>query len=298
MRDVLAAFVDRHTELSRFCEMLDNDEKPIMIVWGDDGIGKSSFLARLIHECASRKLRKAEVFASKSRFNSYLEILRKIRDDLGPELFPNFTGLVNYLFPNPLQPRAPIKIEIGGGAISVLERARLENVTIHGDVAGIIIKDCMINVPDPNLNIPPQDRMNLLTAEFLKDLAPIVQNEMLVVLVDDIQEFTDETYKWLWAGIISALEEGRLKNIRFVLCGRTKPQLERAAALRVKEAPLQPLGLSDIEMYLERSGHVAEGRDIVARMLLAGSKGIPLEVALQLDSYFQLFPDKRVRVNG
>jgi hypothetical protein len=293
MRDVLAAFVDRHVELSRFCEMLENDEKPIMIVWGDDGIGKSSLLARLIHECASRKLRKAEVFVSKSRFNSYLEILRKIRDDLGPELFPNFTRLVNVLFPDPLQPRAPIKIEISG-AQSVLERARLENVTIHGDVAAVIIKDNMFNTLDPNLNIPLQDRMNLLTAQFLKDLAPIVQNEMLVVLFDDIQELTDETYKWLWAGIISELEEGRLKNIRFVLCGRTKPQLEGAAALSVKEAPLQPLGLSDIEMYLERSRHVAEGRDIVARMLLAGSKGIPLEVAKQLDIYFQLFPDKRV----
>jgi len=176
MRDVLAAFVDRQAELGRFCEMLENDEKPIMIVWGDDGIGKSSLLLRLIHECASRKLRKAEVFASKTRFNTYLEILRKIRDDLGPELFPNFTQLVNCLFPNPLQPRAPIKIDIGGGAQSVLERAKLENVTIHGDVAGVIIKDFMINVPDPSMNIPLQDRMNLLTTEFLKDLAPIVQN--------------------------------------------------------------------------------------------------------------------------
>ena len=298
MRDVLAAFVDRQAELGRFCEMLESDEKPIMIVWGDDGIGKSSLLLRLIHECASRKLRKAEVFASRTRFNTYLEILRKIRDDLGPELFPNFTQLVNCLFPNPLQPRAPIKIDIGGGAQSVLERAKLENVTIHGDVAGVIIKDFMINVPDPSMNIPLQDRMNLLTTEFLKDLAPIVQNEMLVVLFDDIQELTDETYKWLWEGIISALEEGRLKNIRFVLCGRAKPQLEGAAVLSVKEAPLQPLGLSDVENYLERIGHVEEGRLAAAQMLWAASGGVPLKVAKAVDSYFEFFKDKRVRVNG
>jgi hypothetical protein len=277
--------------------MLESDEKPIMIVWGEDGIGKSSFLARLIHECASRKLRKAEVFVSRSRFNSYLEILRKIRDDLGPELFPNFTGLVNVLFPDPLQPRAPIKIEISG-AQSVLERARLENVTIHGDVAAVIIKDNMFNTLDPNLNIPLQDRMNLLTAQFLKDLAPVVQNEMLVVLFDDIQELTDETYKWLWAGIISALDEGGLKNIRFVLCGRTKPQLEGAAALSVKEAPLQPLGLPDVENYLERIGHVEDGRLAAAQMLWAASGGVPLKVALAADSYFEFFKDKRVRVNG
>jgi hypothetical protein len=298
MRDVLAAFVDRHVELGRFCEMLENDEKPIMIVWGDDGIGKSSFLARLIHECATRKLRKAEVFVSKIRFNTYLDILRKIRDDLGPEFFPNFTQLVNSLFPSPLQPPVPIKIEISGGALSVLELAKLENVTIHGDVAAVIIKDNMINAPDPNKDILPQDRMNLLTAKFLEDLAPVVQNEMLVVLFDDIQELTEETYKWLWEGIISALEGGRLKNIRFVLCGRTKPQLEGNAALSVKEAPLQPLALPDVENYLERSGHVAEGLKPVAEMLWAASNGIPYNIALQLDGYFQRFPHKRVRVNG
>jgi len=298
MRDVLAAFVDRHDELSRFCEMLDTDEKPIMLVWGEDGIGKSSLLARLIHECGSRNLRKTEVFVSKSRFNGYLEILRKIRDDLGPDLFPNFTQLVNYIFPDPRQARAPVKIEVGGGAQSVLERAQLQNVTVHGDIAGIIIKDCMINVPDPTLNIPPQDRMNLLTAEFLKDLAPVVENNMLVVLFDDIQELTDETYKWLWEGIISAVDEGRLKKVRFVLCGRAKPPLEGAAALSVKEAPLQPLGVTDVEDYLERSGHIAEGRADAAKMLWAASGGVPLKVALTVDSYFQVFKDKRVRADG
>lgn len=277
--------------------MLENDEKPIMIVWGDDGIGKSSLLTRLVHECAVRKLRKVEVFVGKDRFNTYLEILRKVRDDIGPERFPNFTTLVNHFFPDPRDAARPIKIDISG-AQSVLDQAKLKNVTIHGDVAGVIIKDCNITVPDPNLNISPRDRTNLLTEEFLKDLAPIVQQEMVIVLFDDIQELTDETYKWLWAGVISGLEEGRLKNIRFVLCGRSKPQLEGAAALSVKESALQPLGLPDVELYLERSGHVPEGRADAAKMLWAASGGVPLRVAIALDSYFEVFRDKRTRVNG
>ncbi len=89
-----------------------------------------------------------------------------------------------------------------------------------------------------------------------------------------------------------------MKNIRFVLCGRAKPQLEGAAVLSVKEAPLQPLGLSDVENYLDRIGHVEEGRLAAAQMLWAASGGVPLKVAKAVDSYFEFFKDKRVRVNG
>src|SRR5438128_4585401 len=180
MRDVLAAFVDRQAELGRFCEMLGSDDRPIMVVWGDDGIGKSSLLARLIGECANRKVRWVEVFVTKDRYNTYLKILRKVRDALGPAVFPNFTYMVNYFFPDPRQPRPPIEIKVSG-AQSVLERAQLENVTIHGDVAGVIIRDCDINMPDPNLDVSPSDRMNYLTDEFLKDLVPLVEKEMVVV---------------------------------------------------------------------------------------------------------------------
>ena len=55
----LAEFVDRTSEMDRFCRMLQTGEKPVMIVSGDSGCGKSSLLARMVHECSLRSRRKA-----------------------------------------------------------------------------------------------------------------------------------------------------------------------------------------------------------------------------------------------
>jgi hypothetical protein len=301
MRDVLAAFVDRQAELGRFCEMLENDEKPIMLVWGDDGIGKSSLLQRLIHECSTRKLRKAEILATKDRFNTWLKIMRKVRDDLGAEFFPKFTQLVNYFFPDPAQalPMPAININVSG-AQSVLERAKLENVTIGGDVTGVMVKDLMINVPRQDMHISPRDQLVYLTDAFVENLAPLVEDQMLVILFDDVQELTAETYAWLWEELVGAATSGKLKNVRFVVCGQTKPELKGDARMMVKEAPLGPLAVDDVDLYLMRSGLRAEAneRRVIAEWLHSDTDGIPLEVATQVDAYFQKHPDRRVPVNG
>jgi hypothetical protein len=301
MRDVLATFVDRQAELGRFCEMLESDEKPIMLVWGDDGIGKSSLLARLIHECSTRKLRKAEVFATKDRFNTSLKIMRKVRDDLGAEFFPKFTQLVNDFFPDPAQPLPMPAININvSGAQSVFEDAKVENVRIGGDVAVVTIKDNMFNVPRQDMDISPRDQLIHLTDAFVENLAPLVQDQMLVILFDDVQELTYETYAWLWEELVRAVSSGKLKNVRFVLCGETKPELKGDARMMVKEAPLGPLAVDDVDLYLMRSGLRAEPneRRAIAEWLHLGTDGIPLEVAMRVDAFFQKHPDKRVPVNG
>jgi hypothetical protein len=308
MRDVLATFVDRKTELSRFCEMLESDEKPVMVVWGDLGMGKSSLLARLIHECSVRNLRKAEVFVTRDRFNTYLKIMRKVRDDLGAKFFPKFTQLVNFFFPEdptlPL-PAPTINLNLGGtGAQSVLEQAKIENSTIRGSIANVIvegdivIKDFMSNDPRRDMNVTPEqqsERMVILTDAFIENLTPLLKDEKLVIFFDDIQELTAETNTWLWGELVRALKTGKMQNARLVLCGQAKPQLEGDAAMFVKEAPLKPLEVPDIVQYLERSRLRAEERASTAETLFAMTDGIPSRVAIGLDSIFEKFPDKKER---
>ncbi len=299
MRDVLTAFVDRKAELARFRETLESEEKPIMLVWGEDGIGKSSLLARLIHDCSGRKLQKAEIFSTKDRFNNYLKIMRKMRDDLGAESFPHFTRTVNAFYPDPTQPAPPPTININvSGTQNVLERAALENVQVGGDIAGVLVKDLMVNIPRHDLSLPPREQMIRLTDDFIKDLAPIVAERLVVVFFDDIQEWSEETWEWLWEELVGALRSGKLRNVRLVLCGREKPPLDRDAARIMKEGALEPLGLTDIESYLEKSGVREAERALTAKLLLATSKGIPLTLAIQLDAILEQNSEIRVLADG
>ncbi len=83
----LASFVDWVTEMDHFREMLETREKPIMAVWGDAGLGKTSLFYRMIHECAVRKLRKSEVVWTDTRNHTYVDVMSKIRDDVGVDHF-------------------------------------------------------------------------------------------------------------------------------------------------------------------------------------------------------------------
>src|SRR4051812_12560582 len=94
----LAQFVDREGELKNFCRMLDDDTypRPIMILWGDGGMGKTSLLLRMVHECSLRDLTKAEIIWNDTRSHDYVAVMRKIRDDIGARRFIEFTNLVNF----------------------------------------------------------------------------------------------------------------------------------------------------------------------------------------------------------
>src|SRR5437899_1373873 len=133
-----------------FCNMLDVDDVSIMVVTGDGGIGKSSLLARMMHECAQRKLRRADVVWTETRSHDYLAIMRKIRDDVGVESFHAFTDLVNYF----TVPRYELSINVTGvRSIEVARGAAIEGSTV-GDIAGVIIKDSMLTIPRTDMAIP------------------------------------------------------------------------------------------------------------------------------------------------
>ena len=109
-----AEFVDRTDKMELFCRMLESDEKHIMSVWGDAGMGKTSLRLRMVHECAQRKLRKAEVECGGTRTTGYLAIMRKIRDDVGLEYFNPFSDYVNFLTDPNYQPKISLNINVQG----------------------------------------------------------------------------------------------------------------------------------------------------------------------------------------
>lgn len=278
----LAEFVDRREEMQRFCDLLDGEDKLIMLISGDSGLGKSSLFARMVHECGQRKLKKAEVVWSDTRPHDYMAVMRKIRDDLGPDLFKPFTDLINYF----TVPQYTLKIDVQG-SVRVGEGLQVNDSTV-GDVAGVVIKDSMIVVPRNDMAVPEAERLVQLTERFLEVFATAFANERLVVFFDTVEKMSESTSAWVWGELLKAVLNGRLTNVRFVLCGIKHPELDRDMERIVEQAELGPLGHADIVEYLALRG-VDEGlRADLADMLLGPTEGKPNHLAMRVDSYLKL----------
>ena len=284
----LAEFVDRIDEVERFCRMLESDEKHVMIVWGDAGMGKTSLRLRMVHECAQRQLRKAEVECGGTRTTGYQGIMRKIRDDVGLQYFNAFSDYVNFLTTPDYQPRISLNVSVQGmGSVDVARGAQISGAKV-GDIAGLVIKDNMLVLPRTDIAVPEEERMMRLTDRFIEGLSAALNEGMLVVFLDAVEKMSLTDGRWLWEELLLAMREGRLTGIKFVLCAQDRPQLDRDWRIFVEEAELQPLALEHIEAYLEKRGVEEAQREALAIMLLGNTKGKISLIAEQVDSFLAL----------
>lgn len=283
----LAQFVDREDEMRRFSAMLDTGEKPVMVVWGDSGCGKSSLLARMIHECALRKLRKAEVVWSPTRNHDYLAVMRKIRDDIGVEYFSKFSDLANFFYDRDYERHYNLKVNIEAGAgMNVATDAQFGNAQV-GNIAGVIIKDSNIVIPRDDLAVPEEERMARLTDQFLQDLAGALEDGEVVVFFDAIEKMTEKTEAWVWGELLDAVAKGTLGNIRFVLCGQKPPEIGDWLWM-VETAELGPLGPEHIAEYLKKRGVDEASRGALADLLWVTTKGNANEIAQHVEAFLAL----------
>jgi hypothetical protein len=280
----LAEFVDREDEMRRFVGMLDSGDKRIMIVCGDSGLGKTSLVARMMHECGRRALRKAEVVWTDTRPHDYLGLMRKIRDDLDPRAFCGFSDLVNFFTSNNYE--LVIRVD-GANGVRVAERARITNAIV-GDVSGVVIKDFMINVPRSDMAVPESERMARLTDRFIGDLKGYLARERVVLFLDAVEKMSADTRTWLWAELLTPVRDSALENLTVVLCGQGRPALDRDWEICVELAEVQPLKRIDIVEYLARRDVAEEHRGELATMLFAVTGGRVADVAKAVDAFLKL----------
>ncbi len=276
----LARFVDREGEMRSFCRMLDDSDlsRPVMVVWGEGGMGKSSLLLRMMHECSLRSLIKAEIIFSNTRDQSYLAVMRKIRDDVGAPKFGQFTQLVNFYY----NPKAPQRIDLvvdAKGPVSVAESATISPGGRVDTMAGIVIKDAMFVMARPDLAIPDSERMARLTDQFINELDAAASERKIVVFLDAIEKAPDSTQRWVWEELVGALGHDHLANVRFVIGTRSKPKIEEDWSSLVEQRELAPLKLEHIREYMIKRGIDPNEAAVAARWVLASTGGNPLKVA-------------------
>ncbi len=283
IKSLLAEFVNRDAEMDKFRMLLDEDSMSILVVWGGGGVGKTSLMAKMVHETALRKLRKSEIIWTDNRSHDYLAIMRKIRDDTGIDNFKPFTDLINYF----TVPKYELNIKLEGvGQISVGEGSHIEGSQVR-DIAGIIVKDLMLSEPRDDMRIPEAERMTRLTDIFIQCLEVEVTKEPLIVFMDSVEKMGEETERWVWGELLGAVKEGILHNTKFVLCGRKEPELDRSWNYLTEVRQLKPLEREHVIAYLNKRG-VQDGVEQIADMLIITAKGNMLDLATYVDAYLKM----------
>ncbi len=283
-RRLLAEFVNRESEMERFCQMLDDEEAHVFVVWGPGGVGKSSLQAKMVHEVATRGLVKSEVIWSETRNHDLMAITRKIRDDVGPLAFGAFTEVVNFF----TVPRHELKVTVEGQpTISVADRASIAD-SRTGDIAGIMVKDVMIQEPWRDMQTSESERRARLTDAFLEGAAAALADRTAVIFFDATEKMTAETEKWVWGDLLPAACDGRMGHAKFVLCGRTEPQVDRMLAAAIEMRQLKPLTRDYVCAYLTRRGVAEAECGPLADMLLVVTGGNLYQLATHVDGYLKM----------
>jgi hypothetical protein len=217
-----------------------------------------------------------------------MAIMRKMRDDIGPEDFNDFTSLIEFYTKGGDEPRLSDPLGLRSQQ-SVAEGARIDHSEV-GDIAGTVIKDSMIVVFRPDLPIPESERRDKLTERFIECLARSVKQKPVVVFMDAVEKMSPDTEKWVWQELLERAVQLELSNLKFVLCGRKPPPQDRDWDMFIETAGLMPLASTDIVKYLANRQISLDDKGLaaVAFTILNSSRGLPIEVARQVDALEQM----------
>jgi GTPase SAR1 family protein len=273
--------------------MLDDADwpRPVMVIWGEGGMGKSSLLLRMMHECSLRSLVKAEVNFSSTRGQNYLEVMRKIRDDVGAIKFGQFTQLVNFFYNR----EAPQRIEVvvdHKGTVVVGEGTAIAPGAQVGTMAGIVIKDAMFVMARPDLAIAESERVARLTDQFIEELDAAAAKRKVVIFLDAIEKAPEATQRWIWEEFVGALRHDHLSNVRFVIGTRSQPKIEEDWSSLVEQRQLAPLKLEHIREYMIKRSINPDEAVVAARWVLASTGGNPLKVASTVEEMSRMLQEE------
>jgi len=286
---LLAQFVDRSTEMALFAQVLDSNERPIMVVSADAGMGKTSLMMRMVHECALRGLLKAELEWSSLDVIDYMWVMRKLRDSLGVDHFGAFTDLISYYTDTNYTPRLDINVNLQGDSIHVAGGAQISGSSV-GDIAGVVLRDNMIVVQRPDIAVSIEVRREQLTQRFIHGLEKLSAERKVVLFFSVTEKMSDLTYQWLWEQLLKPVVDGALPNVRAILLGQRPPPADQDLATFVAHAQLKPLGVNDIDAYIAKRvvGKIEiseERRRGMAEIMADLTNGHPFEVASAVDKY-------------
>jgi hypothetical protein len=247
-------------------------------------MGKSVLLGKMLQHCNDRGLNSAYIQWTLDRSYNYLDIMRQIRDQTGPDtLFQFFNDKVNF-FTNP---EYKLKIQVEGSSISdvhILENGeiRQSNVTVHVGHT-VEIKDLQFKLERSDAEaarIPFQ-----LTEAFIPCLKALVLANPFVLFLDGMEKADASTKKWILDEFLPLIRDQVVNKSFAVLGGREKITLDPSYFDCSRVFELKPLGRSDVEDYVHRRGLAHCSADFLSLVLANSNGGEPLQIGFLVDNY-------------
>jgi hypothetical protein len=282
---VLASFVDRTREFQEFEEMLQGSSRKILHVYGPGGIGKSLLIERMRYACHERGVYNAHIEWEDARPYTYLDIMRRVRDDTRQEFFQIFNDRVNFYTVPDYRVHLPSQdVSISDIPIQAGATIQQSDVSIH---VGHEIKDLHLNVLRPDRDVSDEEVIAGVTGAFMPCMQALTADCRLVLFFDAMEKIgpADLALSWIKRELLERICDGELPNILVVLASRLPLDLDPTFFDYVAFYELRPFQGEDIQEYLQRRG-LSQNSDFVD-FILANFEGNPLRVAMSVNNFIR-----------
>jgi hypothetical protein len=270
-------FVNREEELERFRAVTQPHAKPVLVVWGEGGVGKSALRRQMEAACT---IRKVLIEWRKTRPYDFVDIMRSVASGSETPHFEEFQQLLARFE----EADRSITINLQStGTIEVAREAVLQNV---GSVTATAVNIERF-VTGPRQNGLAANRMTRLTDTFLRCLGAATAGAHIMIFLDAFEMADKETKDWVWSEFATALDDESLRRVRLTVFTRETPSLEPNLRPLVDILPLAPLRPLHVVEYMRQRGVTLPGDaffNVVADGIIAATSGSMISIVTAVEA--------------
>lgn len=269
---VLQWFTDRLREQKHFEDMLEGRSRVlVLLVSGENGIGKTWLLRRLEQKVIDRKMPVVYLDLASRNQSDRLGMMQQCAAALGQEAFASYYR------------QLAEAIEVG---VAKQKRRRASKVEIHAerDVQishSQIVGGDLIQISGDNPELAKIWYEKLITA-FFNDLARLGQKSGAVLLIDSYDLVLADTRLWIKDHLFKRLGEGQLPGVKIAAAGTEVPSFPAEWEGLVTRLTPPAFAAEEIRAYLKTRFHQEAADEFVEKVLRA-TNGLPYLVAMVAD---------------
>jgi hypothetical protein len=243
MPDYLAWFVDRTKEYKGLQTMLARrTRRTIMLIEGPADMGKSWLLQNMRHYCVENAIPVMYVDFRDRRPYDYLSLVRRARDQIGPEHFNALTATINSFT------GVTINLSTPASGVNIRDIAGSDvDIKVGGDFAPIKDNHFYVQADSEAAHRAAEIRIN---DAFFACLSSALREEAVVFLFDSYEEVTKEAERWIRDELLLRMGEGQLERAILIIAGRNVPKLNLYLKPLVAKTRLSVLNEQDVREYI------------------------------------------------